>query len=409
MTPLFRKFLGMHWILFAAMAMLLASGVYAIYAAVHFRDGEEAHLVDTWHKQINWILIGTVAYFSAALVDYKWVRWGAVIMYVISLGLVAAVFKFGHSEEVHGQLLSLRLPGIGAFQPAQLAIASTILLMAVVLGEAHKIFPWMRHYMVRFLVSGAIFGLPFLLMLKQGDLGSAMVIVPVAVVMLIVGNIPFRCLIAAALVGLTVIPPVYFFGLKEHQRQRIDVTIDLLRGKEVNVKGEGWALTNILIAVGSAGWEGKGMDTKQLAPNLKNLLQLRLLPNETMHNDFIYTVVCETFGFRGAGALLALFLFLLVMCFTVAFFARDALGRLIVAGIIALLFAHTFEHIGMNLGILPITGIPLPFISYGGTFLTMTMFLMGLLQSVWVHRNKMLEEEAARRPALSPRSAPALA
>ena len=407
MTPLFRKFLGMHWILVAAMAILLASGVYAIYAAVHFRDGDHAELTHLWHRQINWILIGTVAFFAAALVDYKWVKWGAVIMYVAGLVLLAALAKFG--VEVHGQKLNLRLPGVGEFQPAQLAIVATILLMAVVLGESHKLFPWMRHYLVRFLVSGAIFGVPFLLMLKQGDLGSAMVIVPVAVVMLVVGNIPFRCLIAAALVGLTILPPVYFFGLKDYQRQRIDVTLDLLQGKEVNIQKEGYSLTNILIAVGSAGWEGKGTDLKNLPPGQKNMLQLNLLPPTVSHSDHVYAVVCETFGFRGAAALLALFLFLLIMCFTVAFFARDSLGRLIVAGIIALLFAHIFEHVGMNIGLLPITGIPLPFISYGGTFLILIMFLMGLMQSVWVHRNKMLEEEAARRPVLTPRSAPALA
>lgn len=407
MTPLFRKFLGMHWILFAIMALLLTAGVYSIYAAVHFRDGEQASLVMKWREQINWILLGSVVYFGAALIDYKWVKWGAVIMYVVSIALVAAVFKFG--VPVNEQMIGLHLPGIGVFQPAQLAIASTILLMAVVLGEAHKLFPWMRHYMVRFIVSGLIFGIPFLLMLKQGDLGSAMVIVPVAVVMLIVGNIPFRCLIAAALVGLIVIPPVYFFGLKDHQRKRIDVTLDLLQGKEVNIKEEGWALTNILIAVGSSGWQGKGLDTSEMPDNMKNLLQLGLLPQLTSHNDFIFAVICETFGFRGAAALLGLFLFLLVMCLTVAFFARDALGRLIVSGIIALLFAHIFEHIGMNIGLLPITGLPLPFISYGGTFLVMNLFLMGLLQSVWVHRNRMLEEETVRRPSISPRSAPVLA
>jgi len=389
------------------MALLLASGVYAIYAAVHFRDGDQADLTHKWREQINWILIGSVAYFSAALVDYKWVKWGAVIMYVVSIGLVSAVFKFG--VDVHGQALGLHLPGIGIFQPAQLAIASTILLMAVVLGEAHKLFPWMRHYLLRFLVSGAIFGVPFLLMLKQGDLGSAMVIVPVAVVMLVVGNIPFRCLIAAALVGLIVIPPVYFFGLKDYQKARIDVTFDLLQGKDVNIKKEGYSLTNILIAVGSAGWQGKGTDIRDLPPNMKSILQLDLIPSPTSHSDHIFAVVCETFGFRGAASLLGMFLFLLVMCFTVAFFARDALGRLLVAGIIALLFAHIFEHMGMNIGLLPITGIPLPFISYGGTFLIMNLFLMGLLQSVWVHRNRMLEEEGARRPTLTPRMAPALA
>jgi rod shape determining protein RodA len=98
------------------------------------------------------------------------------------------------------------------------------------------------------------------------------------------------------------------------------------------------------------------------------------------------------------------FVFLLMLCLSVAFFARDALGRLVVAGVLALLFAHTFEHIGMNIGLLPITGIPLPLISYGGTFLVMNLFLFGLVQSVWVHRNAAIEarqaarSEARRRP-----------
>ncbi|HWB05348.1 MAG TPA: FtsW/RodA/SpoVE family cell cycle protein [Verrucomicrobiales bacterium] len=405
MTPLFRKFLGMHWILFAITAALLAAGIYSIYAAVHFRDNE---LARKWSEQINWMLIGLVVYFAAALVDYKWVKWGSLLMYLVSIALVVALFSLGREE--NGQKLTLRLPGIGAFQPAQTAIASTILLMAVVLGEAHKLFPWMRHYMVRFLVSGAIFGVPFILMLKHGDLGSAMVIVPVAIVMLIVGNIPFRCLIATALIGLTVIPPVYFFGLKDYQRKRIDITLDMLQGKEVDVKGDAYAQTNNIIAVASAGWLGKGVDIKDLPPNMSNLTQLNKVPWRTSHNDFIFVVICETFGFRGAAALLGGFLFLLIMCLTVAFFARDALGRLIVTGIIALLFAHIFEHIGMNIGLLPVTGLPLPFISYGGTFLIMNLFLMGLLQSVWVHRNAMLEEEAAKqRPQLTPRMAPAMA
>ncbi len=410
MTPLFRKFLGMHWILFAITATLMAAGIYSIYAAVHFREMDHPDLAKKWTEQLHWIMIGAVGFFAAALVDYKWIKWGSLIMYVVSIGLVAAVFKFGQAESVGKQMLSLKLPGIGVFMPAQLAIASTILLMSVVLGEAHKFFPWMRHYMIRFLVSCAIFGIPFLLMLKQGDLGSAMVIVPVAVVMLIVGNIPFRCLIAAALVGLAVIPPVYFFGLKDYQRKRIEITLDMLQGKEVDVKNAAYAQSNNQIAVGSAGWAGKGMDSKDQPPNTTNLLQLNLVPWQTSHNDFIFVVVCETFGFRGAAALIGAFLFLLIMCLTVAFFARDGLGRLIVTGIIALLFAHIFEHIGMNIGLLPVTGLPLPFISYGGTFLIMNLFLMGLMQSVWVHRNRMLEEEAAKqRPQMTPRMAQALA
>ena len=240
-------------------------------------------------------------------------------------------------------------------------------------------------------------------MLKQGDLGSAMVIVPVAVVMLVMGNIPFRCIIASALVGLTVIPPVYFFALKPYQRARIDVTYDILQEKQVNIQGDAWALWNNLIAVGSAGWTGKGMDAKDLPAGSINLTQKRLVPSETSHNDFIFVVAGETFGFRGGAALIGGFLFLFVMCLTVAFFARDPLGRLIVCGVVALLFTHVFEHVGMNIGLLPITGIPLPFISYGGTFLIMNLGLMGLMQSVWVHRNKALEEKPEPRPVVTPR------
>jgi len=407
MTPLFRKFLGMHWILFAIMVLLLAAGVYSIYAAVHFRDGDLAFLTTKWNDQIKWILIGSVVFFGASLIDYKWVRWGAIGMYLVSIVLLVALSKFG--VEVNKQRINLQLGGI-LFQPAQVAISSTILLLSVVLGESHKLFPWMRHYLVRFVVSAGILGIPFVFMIKQGDLGSAMIIVPVGLVMLIVGNIPFRCLIASALLALTVIPPVYFFVLKDYQRGRIQVTLDMLQGKEVQTKGNAYAQWNNQIAVASAGWAGKGLDLKDLPPNATSMLQNNLVPALTAHDDFIFVVVCETFGFRGAAILLGGFLFLLVMCLTVAFFARDALGRLIVTGIIALLFAHMFEHIGMNVGLLPVTGLPLPFISYGGTFLIMNLFLMGLMQSVWVHRNKMLEEEAAKqRPQLTPRMAPAIA
>jgi rod shape determining protein RodA len=405
MTPLFRKFLGMHWIIFATMALLLAGGVYSIYAAVHFREGAQSDLVYKWREQINWIMVGAVAYFSAALVDYKWVKWVAPVMYLGSLGLMAALFT-SRGVEVYGQLIGLKITGSLVIQPAQFAIASTILLMAVVLGESHKLFPWMRHYLVRFLVSGIVFGIPFGFMVKLGDVGSAMVIGPVAVVMLLVGNIPLRCLIVTALIAVTALPWVYYFKLKPYQKARIDVTLDLLQGKQVDIKGDGYALTNILIGVGSAGWTGKGLDTRDLPGGMKNMLQLGLLPKETAHNDFIYASICETFGFRGAASMLAAFMFLLIMCITVAFFARDSLGRLIVSGIIALLLAHVFEHAGMNIGLLPITGLPLPFVSYGGTFLIMNLFMMGLLQSVWIHRNKMLEEEAQKRPVISPRTAP---
>jgi rod shape determining protein RodA len=402
MTPLFRKFLGLHWILFVTMLALMAAGVYSIYAAVHFRDGDLAFLSGKWRDQINWAMVGSLVFFPAALIDYKWIRWGAFGMYAVGLGLLGALFRFG--EGVHGQQIQLALPGIGQFQPAQVAIASTILLMAVVLAEGHKRFHWMQHYLMRFLVSGAVFLVPFGMITALGDIGSAMVMIPVAFVMMVVGSIPFRCLLAVLLLGVAMAPPVYYFALKPYQKDRITVPYDIMAGRKVDVKREGYATDTLLKAVGSSGWEGKGMDPAKQEENLPNLTLLGIVPQYTSHDDFIFTVVCETFGFRGAALMVGGFVFLLMLCLSVAFFARDALGRLVVAGVLALLFAHTFEHIGMNIGLLPITGIPLPLISYGGTFLVMNLFLFGLVQSVWVHRNAAIEarqaarSEARRRP-----------
>ena len=394
-TPLFRKFLGLHWILFAAMVVMVAMGIYSVYAAVHFRP--EAAFSTRWNDQIRWVLIGSVFFFGASLIDYKWVRWASVPLYLVGLGLL--VLQGLKGKDVYGQTLSLTIGGV-SFQAAQFAITATIMLLAVMLGEGHKYIPWLKHYMVRFLLGGLIFAGPFLLVVKQGDLGSAMVLVPIVAAMLLVGNIPFRCLIAVALIGLTVLPPVYFFALKDYQRARIQVTIDLLMNRPVDVKGDGYSLTNLLKAVGSAGFDGKGLNIKDMPPGQKSMLQLGLTSKATAHTDFIFASSAETFGFRGGAIMIIGFIFILTMSFMIAFFSRDQLGRLITVGIIALLFAHIFEHIGMNIGITPITGIPLPLISYGGTFMVMNLFHFGLIQSVWVHRNAMIEEEKAKaKPA----------
>ena len=403
MTPLFRKFLGLHWILFVAMVIMIAMGIYSVYAAVHFRP--EPGFSNRWYDQIRWVLIGSIFFFATSLVDYKWIRWACLPLYLTGLGLLVAQGRLG--KDVYGQTLSLSIAGV-SFQAAQFAITATILLLAVLLGEAHKYIPWLRHYMIRFVVAGLIFGVPFIMVIQQGDLGSAMVLVPIVAAMLLVGNIPFRCLIAVTLIGLIVIPPVYFFALKPYQRGRIQVTIDLLLNRPVDTKGDAYSLTNLLKATGSAGFEGKGLYAKDMAPGQKSMLQLGLTPKSTVHTDFIFTSAAESFGFRGASLMIIGFIFILTMSFMIAFFSRDQLGRLIAVGIIALLFAHIFEHIGMNIGITPITGIPLPLISYGGTFMVMNLFLFGLIQSVWVHRNAMIEEEKAKaKPARGGRAVPA--
>jgi rod shape determining protein RodA len=131
----------------------------------------------------------------------------------------------------------------------------------------------------------------------------------------------------------------------------------------------------------------------------------RMIPFRTAHNDFIFPVIAEEQGFRGGLLLITGFTVLLVVCLFIATAARDLMGRLLVAGVVALFFAHIFENIGMCIQLMPITGIPLPLISYSGTFVVMCMFMLGLVQSVWIHRKPIrvyeaVEEDENQDPGL---------
>jgi rod shape determining protein RodA len=168
----------------------------------------------------------------------------------------------------------------------------------------------------------------------------------------------------------------------------------MLAGKPVDTQGDAYAAHYIIQAVGSGGLAGKGF----LAP--KTINNLGFIPKRTAINDFIFAVLAEEWGFYVTAALLAAFALLLIQCLFVALYSRDTVGRLICAGVAGLFFAHIFQHVGMNLLIMPITGIPLPFISYGGTFLLICMFLCGMVQSVWVHRGGANQRIANAGPSL---------
>jgi rod shape determining protein RodA len=380
MTPLFRKFLGINWVVFANMILLLAWGIWAIYNASSFREG--AALASKWRDQVVWSCIGLTVYFVTSLTDYKWMRWGAPIMYLAGIaGLIAARL---FAEDVKGAKSIIHIGGLN-FQPSQLAIAATIVALSVVLGDLHRVLPWFRHHWLRLAVSGFLAAIPMAMVLKEPDLGSAMVYGPVVIAMLLVGSIPFRYLITLFLCVMCVMPLAYFFGLKPYQKKRVEVFMDMLMNKKVDTLGDAYMANFIQIAVGSAGFEGKGPLSSKV-PDRRSVHRTFYSETESI-NDFIYSVIVEEFGFRGGLMQIVATAFLLLQCIFVAFYARDNLGRLVVVGVTGMMFAHAMQNMGMNVLMMPITGLPLPFISYGGTFLVVCMFLMGLTQSVWVHRN----------------------
>ncbi|MCX6867072.1 MAG: FtsW/RodA/SpoVE family cell cycle protein [Verrucomicrobia bacterium] len=387
MTPFLRKILGMNWLLVLVMYALLIFGVFMIESAARHLTVSKDILnqfgsVGVYYAwlQKRWILLGSGVYFAVALVDYRWIRWLGIPFYGVSMALM--VMAMHQDDPVH----RLTLFGL-SFQPAQLGISSGILLIAWLIQDFPKIHRWLGAPFVRIGIIGVIAAVPFLIVMKMGDMGSALVWIPVAIVALLIGGVPFRYLSFMTLIGAGLIPLLYFVALplvSERGPQRIDTWLSMMQGQEVNIADEGYAPHNISMAVGKAGWKGAGWKASAMQGSLH---AKGFIPRDTAHNDYIFAVIAEELGFRGSLLLLTTFAVLLIQGLYIAFYSRDASGRMLVCLVVAMIFAHVYESIGMCVLIMPITGIPLPLVSYSGTFVVICMLLLGLVQSVWIHRN----------------------
>ncbi len=380
MTPLFRKFLGLNWVMFFNMIALILWGVWCIYNASSFRA--DVALANKWRDQTIWAAMGIVVFFIVALIDYKWVRWIGGPLYLVGIGALVLLKVIGHT--INGAKSWIIIGGVSV-QPSQLALLAGILCLALVLGDIHRVATIFRYHWLRLLLAGVLAGVPMAMVLKEPALGSAIIWGPVFISMLLVGSIPLRYIIVLFLCAACVLPLAYFFALKPYQKARIQVFINMLTNQKVDVLGDAYVANLLQIAVGSAGFEGKGPLSEKVPD--RHSVHRTFFPEDEAINDFLYGVVVEEFGFRGGLLQITGIALLLLQGIFVAFYARDQLGRLIVDGTVAMLFTNSFMNMGQSLQVTPITGVPMPFVSYGGTFLVMCMFLMGMIQSVWVHRN----------------------
>jgi rod shape determining protein RodA len=271
----------------------------------------------------------------------------------------------------------LYLPGIGEFQPSQMAVVSGVLVVALFLSVTRS---WTNFWMVllRLICVAVIAGPTMILILKQPDFGMTVVWVPVLLTMLWLGGLQKRWVLLVLLTGLTALPLVINFGLKPYQRDRIVTFMN----PDIDPKGTSYAVNQSLIAIGSAGLAGKGYK----APGTQ--LEMNLIAPTVAHTDYIFTTIGEQWGFLGGAAVIAAFAVLIVACLVTALRATDPFGVLIVGGFTAQIFFHVYQNIGMTIALMPITGLPLPLISYGGTFALVLMFALGLINSVWVHRRR---------------------
>jgi len=375
-----------NWLAFAAMAGLIAVGTVAIYSAGGARA--EAVFHGMWRANLWTAVFGLVLYLAFAFTDYRvTLPIAAIPAYVVSVILLVAVLVFGST--VYGGKRWLWF-----FQPSEVAKLCVIALLAFVYGGASELWQKMRTF-GGFVLACVLVGVPALLILLEPDLGTTLALAPAALVMLLAARVWRRgLLVVMALVGLTaafILGSVYeaeqpgvsaeqkakimkYVPLKPHQVKRVKVFLF----PEEDIAGAGYNLRQAKISIGTGGLRGKGI--KKGENN-----HLKYLPQSISMNDFIFCVWAEETGFFGSLLMLGLFGALLVACAWTAFRAQDGRGRLLALGVATLIFAHVFINIGMSVGLLPITGLPLPFISSGRTFLVVVMAGLGLVQSVSIY------------------------
>jgi len=360
---------GFDPVLTAVVGLLLFIGTLLVWAATrdwYIRNGLDGQYYLKRHI-IN-IMIGLVLAYGVTVIDYRLLRaytpflWGAGV-----LGLVIVLIP-GLGSEVNGAKAWIALPGGFQIQPAELAKISIIIGMSMILSERTHDSDGPSSTDV--LQSLAIAAIPVLLIILQPDMGTILIISAAVVTIIAVSGAPARWVTALLLLAvLGGFVAVKAGVVSEYQVNRLQTFVD----PSADTQGAGYQLRQARITVGSGGLFGTGLFD---GPQTNG----RFVPEQ--QTDFIFTVAGEELGFLGSGAILILYLILLMRGFSIARRTSDPFGRLVCTGVIAWFAFQIFENIGMTLGLMPMTGVPLPFISYGGSSMFATLIGIGLLQNV---------------------------
>jgi rod shape determining protein RodA len=344
--------------------LLIASiGILNLYSTTAHGEvsGTPAYL-----KQIFWLLIGLVLMITIAFIEYRFYSDFAYILYTISLVLLVAVLGYGIITSGAQRWVKI---GPVSFQPSEFVKISLILAVAKFFQRP----PTREGYSLRNLTFPfLLLLLPMVLILKQPDLGTAIILFLVFFSVLFFVKIRWPSLLALFLVGASILPLVWRF-LKEYQKRRIITFFN----PDLDPLGAGYHLIQSKIAVGSGGITGKGfMQGTQC--------RLGFLPEQ--QTDFIFSVLGEEWGLIGSLIVASLYLALILWGLRIAVQSKDRFGAILSFGVVAMLFWHAFINIGMVLGLMPVVGIPLPLLSYGGSFLVSTLIGIGLLLNVSMRR-----------------------
>jgi rod shape determining protein RodA len=367
-----RQFANLPWGFVGLILTIALLGVTTVYSATYTARGPSP----LFFKQLVWVSAGLVVMLFMMIPDYHTVGRYAYVLYAISIVLLVLVMVMGRTGMGAQRWLAI---GPFAFQPSEFAKLSVTLALARFFAED----PRGGGYDLRDLgIPAAMVAVPVLLVLKQPDLGTAMMLVLTSTLIVMLAGVRFRAVLTVVLIAaflasaVFLVPPVrhkIWGKLKPYQQNRIKAFVD----PGSDPLGSGYHANQSKIAVGSGQLTGKGFRKGTQS-------QMQFLPER--HTDFIFAVISEEQGFVGSSILLVLYLVLLLTGVDTAKNAKDRLGVLMAGGIVSMISMYVFINVGMAVGIVPVVGVPLPLVSYGGTSIITTFLAIGLLLNIQTRR-----------------------
>ncbi len=320
-------------------------------------------------RQLLYVLVGVPLMFALTTLDYRYVKTFAWLIYLGTLGLLALVIVAGTT--ISGSQRWLYLGPI-SIQPSELAKLGVIISLAAFISSRES----EMSRLVNFLLSGIVVGIPALLVYQQPDLGTTGVFAFIWLAMVLMSRTRLLYLIGTVLAAIPAAVFAWHFVLHDYMKERLLISFEPQR----DYFGAGFNIIQAQITIGTGGWLGHGLPGS--SQSQLDLLRVRL-------TDFIFAHAMGMFGFVGALALFLTYGILLWRTMHVAVVARDSFGQMLAVGVTAMIFFQAFVNMGMNMGLMPVTGIPLPFISLGGSALWTLFGGLGLLQSVLIHHRRL--------------------
>ncbi len=354
-----RQFAKLDWILLGSALLLIALGLLILYSSSIKAQSLTSEIDAT--RQIFYAVVGLILLTLFARLDYRVLRDYSIPLYVVMIGMLLSVNFFGTAAFGATRWITI---GFFQFQPTEFAKLILIILLARFFSRNYN---QSNQWRVFFYSLGILIP-PLVLVLLQPDLGSALVFIVIWLVMILATRFPKRNLLYGGIVFALSLP-VIIPRLLPYQRQRLKTVFD----PASDPLGTGYNVTQAKIAVGSGGWLGNGLSAGSQS-------QLNFLPSQ--HTDFIFAVLAEKLGFVGSMLMLVLFAVVCVQIVKIGMRAHDLFGSFLCFGIVSMILFHVLINVGMNLGIMPVTGIPLPFLSAGGSAMIVSLVSIGIVESV---------------------------